>query len=101
MLPGYSVAQYLTDLRAIRLTGSATAETSFHPPLDRLLNAAGQKLTPTILFSTQLRNSEMPFVPLSSLQQRPRTYSRDLGRAAPVRQFQINPSTVYFVVLLH
>jgi hypothetical protein len=56
MLPGYSVAQYLTDLRAIRLTGSATAETSFYPPLDRLLNAAGQKLTPTILFSTQLRN---------------------------------------------
>ena len=56
MLPGHSVTQYLTDLRAIRLTGSATAETSFYPPIDRLLNAAGQKLTPTILFSTQLRN---------------------------------------------
>ena len=52
----YSVAQYLTDLRAIRSTGSATAETSFYPPLDRLLNMAGQKLKPTILFSTQLRN---------------------------------------------
>ena len=52
----YSVAQYLTDIRAIRSTGSATAETSFYPPLDRLLNAAGQKLKPAILFSTQLRN---------------------------------------------
>jgi hypothetical protein len=36
----YTVAEYLTDLRAIRSTGSATAETSFYPPLDRLLNAA-------------------------------------------------------------
>jgi hypothetical protein len=56
MLPAYTVAQYLTDLRAIRSTGSATAETSYYPPLGRLLNAAGQKLKPTILFSTQLRN---------------------------------------------
>jgi Type ISP C-terminal specificity domain/N-6 DNA Methylase len=56
MPPAYSVAQYLTDLRAIRSTGSATAETSFYPPLDRLLNAAGQKLKPQVLFSTQLRN---------------------------------------------
>ena len=56
MPPTYSVAQYLTDIRAIRSTGSATAETSFYPPLDRLLNAAGQKLKPAILFSTQLRN---------------------------------------------
>ncbi len=52
----YSVAQYLTDLRAIRSTGSATAETSFYPPLDRLLNAAGSKLKPPVLFSTQLRD---------------------------------------------
>jgi hypothetical protein len=56
MPSSYSVAEYLTDLRAIRSTGSATAETSFYPPLDRLLNAAGQKLKPSILFSTQLRN---------------------------------------------
>ncbi len=56
MPSAYTVAEYLTDLRAIRSTGSATAETSFYPPLDRLLNAAGQKLKPTILFSTQLRN---------------------------------------------
>lgn len=52
----YTVVQYVTDLRAIRSTGSATAETSFYPPLDRLLNAAGQNLKPAILFSTQLRN---------------------------------------------
>ncbi len=53
----YTVLQYIADLRAIRSTGSATAETSFYPPLDRLFNAAGQNLKPTVLFSTQLRNS--------------------------------------------
>jgi hypothetical protein len=56
MPSAYGVAQYITDLRAIRSTGSATAETSFYPPLDRLLNTAGQKLKPAVLFSTQLRN---------------------------------------------
>ena len=53
----YTVVQYIADLRAIRSTGSATAETSFYPPLDRLFNAVGQTLKPAILFSTQLRNS--------------------------------------------
>ena len=53
----YTVADYLTDLRAIHSTGSATAETSYYPPLDRLFNAAGQSLNPPVLFSTQLRNS--------------------------------------------
>jgi hypothetical protein len=53
----YTVAQYIADLRAIRSTGSATAETSFYAPLDRLFNAAGQTLKPAVLFSTQLRNS--------------------------------------------
>ena len=52
----YSVAQYIADLRAIRDTGSATAETSFYPPLDRLFNAAGETLKPKVLFSTQLRS---------------------------------------------
>jgi len=56
MASTYSVAEYITDLRAIRSTGSATAETSYYPPIDRLLNTAGQKLKPAILFSTQLRN---------------------------------------------
>ena len=52
----YTVAEYLADLRAIRATGAATAETSYYPPIDRLFNASGQKLKPAILFSTQLRN---------------------------------------------
>ena len=52
----YTVAQYVSDLRAIRSTGSATAETSFYPPISQLLNAAGQGLKPPVLFSTQLRN---------------------------------------------
>lgn len=52
----YSVAEYLNEIRAIRLTGSATAETSFYPPVDRLFNSVGQKLKPPILFSTQLRD---------------------------------------------
>ncbi len=53
----YTVSQYIADLRAIRSTGAATAETSFYPPLDRLFNAVGQTLKPAVLFSTQLRNS--------------------------------------------
>ncbi len=53
----YNVVQYIADLRAIRSTGSATAETSFYPPIDRLFNAVGQCLKPAVLFSTQLRNS--------------------------------------------
>ena len=56
MPASYTVAQYLHDLRAIRNTGSATAETSFYPPLDRLFNAVGEALKPRVLFSTQLRN---------------------------------------------
>jgi hypothetical protein len=55
--PAYTVAAYLTDLRAIRSTGSATAETSYYPPITALLNSVGQTLAPTVLFSTQLRDS--------------------------------------------
>jgi len=56
MAPSYTVAQYIQDLRAIHLTGSATAETSYYPPLSRLFNSVGESLKPKILFSTQLRN---------------------------------------------
>lgn len=56
MASTYTVVEYVRDLRAIRATGSATAETSFYPPLDRLLNAAGATLKPPVLFSTQLRD---------------------------------------------
>jgi hypothetical protein len=52
----YTVGQYVTDLRAIRSTGSAMVETFFYPPLSQLLNASGERLRPAILFSTQLRN---------------------------------------------
>ena len=52
----YTVSNYIADLRAIRNTGSATAETSYYPPLDRLLNSAGATLKPPVLFSTQLRD---------------------------------------------
>lgn len=55
--PPYSVAQYLTDLRAIRNTGSALPETSFYPPVDRLLNEAGRTLKPPVLATSQLRNT--------------------------------------------
>jgi hypothetical protein len=55
--PIYTVAQYIAELRAIRSTGSATAETSFYPPLASLFNSVGQSLKPAVLFSTQLRDS--------------------------------------------
>jgi hypothetical protein len=55
--PAYTVAQYIAELRAIRSTGSATAETSYYPPLSQLFNFAGQSLKPVVLFSTQLRDS--------------------------------------------
>ena len=57
MPPAYTVAQYIAELRAIRSTGSATAETSYYPPLSQLFNFAGQSLKPVVLFSTQLRDS--------------------------------------------
>ena len=57
MPPPYTVVQYLTDLRAIRSTGSATAETSYYPPITSLFNSVGQSLKPAVLFSTILRDS--------------------------------------------
>jgi hypothetical protein len=53
----YTAAEYIAELRAIRSTGSATAETSYYPPLSRLFNAVGETLKPAVLFSTQLRDS--------------------------------------------
>ncbi len=57
MPPSYSVAQYLTDLRAIRNTGSALPETSFYPPVDRLLNEAGSTLKPPVGAISQLQDT--------------------------------------------
>ena len=38
-----AVQAYLTDLRAIRASGGATAELSYHTPLNNLLTAARQE----------------------------------------------------------
>ena len=56
MPPTYSVAEFISELRAIRSTGSAAAETSYYPPLTALFNSVGQTLKPAVLFSTQLRD---------------------------------------------
>lgn len=52
----YTVSAYVAELRAIRNTGAAMAETSFYPSLSNLLNSAGAILKPQVLFSTQLRD---------------------------------------------
>jgi hypothetical protein len=39
---------YLRALQRIRATGGATDETSYYPPLDELLNAAGADLDPAV-----------------------------------------------------
>ena len=80
-LTTYSVARYISDLRDIRATGSATAETSFYPPLERLLNAVGRTLLPQVLFSTQLRNQGAG-MPDGGLFPQPRTTRRHLAPPA-------------------
>jgi hypothetical protein len=66
-LPPYSVAQYVTELRARRSTGSATAETSFYPPLDRLLNSVGKLLSRSSFsqLNSAIREQEYPTVAFS------------------------------------
>ena len=80
--PTYSVDQYLRDIRAIRATGSATAETSFYPPLTNLFNAAGDTLKPKVLFSTQLRNDGAG-QPDGGFFPQPRSTSRRAAPATP------------------
>ncbi len=43
-----AVEAYLTDLRAIRASGGATAELSYHTPLNNLLTAVGATLKPKV-----------------------------------------------------
>ena len=43
-----AVQAYLTDLRAIRATGGATGELSYHTPLNNLLTAVGATLKPRV-----------------------------------------------------
>lgn len=48
--------QYLTDLKAIRATGSAVPETSYYPALCNLFNAVGNDLKPKVRCVINLKN---------------------------------------------
>ena len=51
-----AVETYFADLRRIRATGGATAETSRYTPLENLLNAIGGSLKPKVFCVGQLAN---------------------------------------------
>ncbi|MBI4566897.1 MAG: N-6 DNA methylase, partial [Planctomycetes bacterium] len=51
-----SVEQYLTDLRDIRSSGAAVAETSYYSALANLLNDVGVSLTPAVRCVMQVAN---------------------------------------------
>ena len=51
-----AVETYLADLRRIRASGGATAETSRYTPLENLLNAVGAGLRPKVFCVGQLAN---------------------------------------------
>ncbi|MCY3782384.1 MAG: N-6 DNA methylase [Chloroflexi bacterium] len=51
-----AVETYFADLRRIRATGGATAETSRYTPLENLLNAVGASLKPKVFGVGQLAN---------------------------------------------
>ena len=50
------VETYLADLRRLRASGGATAETSSYTPLENLLNAVGTGLKPKVFCVGQLRD---------------------------------------------
>ena len=49
-----AVEDYLDDLRKIKASGAGTAETSYYPPLNNLLNAVGGPLKPKVSCISQL-----------------------------------------------
>ena len=49
-----AVEEYLDDLRKIKASGAGTAETSYYPPLNNLLNAVGGSLKPKVSCISQL-----------------------------------------------
>ena len=51
-----AVENYFADLRRIRASGGATAETSSYTPLENLLNAVGGSLRPKVFCVGQLRD---------------------------------------------
>jgi len=53
----HPLEQYLVDVRAIRASGSATAETSYYGPLERLFNDVGHKLRPQVRCVMQPQDS--------------------------------------------
>ncbi len=54
----HPVEKYLTDLSEIGRTGGATAETSFYPPFESLLNEIGSKLNPRVRAVSQIRGTQ-------------------------------------------
>ena len=49
-----AVEEYLDNLRKIKASGAGTAETSYYPPLNNLLNAVGGPLKPKVSCISQL-----------------------------------------------
>ncbi len=62
---------YLKDLRDIRSTGAAVAETSFYPALSNLLNEIGKTLKPKVrcVFTIVNRGAGLPDVGLLTADQ--------------------------------
>src|ERR1700722_5842156 len=54
----HPLATYLNDCRSRRGTGATTAKTSLYPPLEALLNAAGQTLKPRVRCFMGLKNQD-------------------------------------------
>jgi hypothetical protein len=62
-MPAMAVLRtYLEGLRAIQLTGEASAETSYYGQLERLLNEVGETLSPavTCVLTTKNRGAGVP-----------------------------------------
>ena len=49
-----TVEEYFDNLRKIKASGAGTAETSYYPPLNNLLNAVGGSLKPKVSCISQL-----------------------------------------------
>jgi hypothetical protein len=55
-MTAHPLATYLLDCRSRHGTGATTRETSFYPPLEALLNAAGSGLKPRVRCFMSLKN---------------------------------------------
>lgn len=52
----HPLERYLGEVRAIRDSGAAVAELAYYPALSELLNAAGQRLSPSVRCIVNLKN---------------------------------------------